>query len=62
MPVTRNSNLCDNYSDGVIKDSETPARRGWFRFRTGKTRESFLEGLTRELEVEGPVEMQSVRE
>lgn len=58
LPVIRNSKLCDNYSNGVIKGLETPARRDWFRLGMGKIQESLLE----ELELEGPVEMQSMRE
>lgn len=58
MLVIRSSNLYDKCSNRVIRGLETRARRGWFRFRMGKIRESFLEELACELKLEGPVELE----
>lgn len=49
--------MYDSCSNGVIGGLETRARRGWFGFRVGKIRKSFLE-LACELELEGPVELE----
>ena len=45
-----------NCSGGATKGLETQARRDWFKFRRGQIRESFLEELAPELELEEPVE------
>lgn len=50
--------MYDRCSNGVIRGLETRARRGWFRFRMRKIRESFLEELACELELEKPVELE----
>lgn len=50
--------MYDSCFTGVIGGLETRARRGWFRFRMGKIRGSFLEELASELELEGPVELE----